>query len=77
MESVLRSPGDSVSDAVGEAALDVLIPVGATALDFGPTADLIDSLLVDPLVEEGAQDGATNFSPVSYTHLTLPTTPYV
>lgn len=54
--------GDSVSDAVGEAALDVLIPVAATGLDFGPTADLIDSLLVDPLVQQGAEAGATNFS---------------
>ena len=39
--------------------------------------DALTPCYIDPEIGEYTEDDMTSFVPVSYTHLTLPTTPYV
>ena len=62
-----------------------LVPLGVVWLQRGAAGDEVGSLLahhhgwgVDIAVGHGREDGGIrNVEAVSYTHLTLPTTPYV
>ena len=61
-------PGDGIGPEVGDAAMAVL---NAVANKFGHTLEPEFHLI------GGAAIDALGTPPVSYTHLTLPTTPYV
>ena len=66
---------DFVAEVLGFAVAGVDLTAGALVL----TAGVLDFAgVVLGLVAAGTLDfGATGFGTVSYTHLTLPTTPYV
>ena len=68
-ESVTEGHPDKVSDQISDAILDAILtndPDGRVACETLTTTNLV--------VISGE---ITTHTPVSYTHLTLPTTPYV
>ena len=68
-----RSPAQRAAGEPGSVL--TVLSVGSGEAD-GP-AERADALFVVLEASGGCGDGACNYTPVSYTHLTLPTTPYV